>query len=192
MTKAEILNWLKGKLDPGLYNHAISTQEMAVELADIYNIDRQKAILAGLLHDCAKPLSHQELLLYAKRFDIPLDCIRLAQPGLLHAPVGAKIAEAELGIIDSEILHAISFHNTGSPEMTGLDKVLYLADSAETSRNYPGVQLIRDLSYSGKLDEALLKAMEIKILHVINKRAMLHPLTVEARNDVLRQIKERE
>jgi len=188
MTKAEIIHWLRARLDPKLCRHSIATQEMAVELADIYSVNRHKATVAGLLHDCAKGLSHEELLLSANQYNIPLDEIRMTQPGLLHAPVGAKIAQAELGITDSEILHAIEVHNTGSTGMSRLDKVLYLADAAEPNRTYPGVEQIRELAFSGNLDNALLETMDMKICHVIERKRMLHPLSVDARNDILRGI----
>lgn len=188
MTKAEIIQWLRARLDPELYGHSIATQKMAAELANIYNVNRSKATVAGLLHDCAKGLSHEELLLNASRYNIPLDEIRMMQPGLLHAPVGAKIAQAELGITDSEILHAIEVHNTGSTGMSSLDKVLYLADAAEPNRTYPGVEQIREVAFSGNLDSALLETMDMKIRHVMERRRMLHPLSVDARNDILRGI----
>ncbi len=189
MTKAEIIEWLKKRLDAKLYRHSTATQELAATLADIYDVDRQKAATAGLLHDCAKPLAHTKLISYAKRYNIPLDEIRLAQPGLLHAPVGAKLAQMELGISDNEILHAIAVHNTGSKGMSRLDKILYVADASEPNRDYPGVQRIRDLTFNENLDVAVLETMEMKIRHVMQKRSMLHPLSVEARNDVLREIR---
>jgi len=188
MTKAEIIQWLRVRLDPKLCGHSIATQEMGVELADIYSVNRHKATVAGLLHDCAKGLSDEELLLNARRYNIPLDEIRMTQPGLLHAPVGAKIAQVELGITDSEILHAIEVHNTGSRGMSSLDKVLYLADAAEPNRTYPGVERIRELAFSGNLDNALLATMDMKICHVIERKRMLHSLSVDARNDILRRI----
>ncbi len=190
MTKTEILDWIKNKTDDELYCHSFATQEMAVKLAGIYNVDEYRAMMAGLLHDCAKQLSHKELISYAKSFNIELDEIRIIQPGLLHAPVGAKIVQAELGISDSEILHAIAVHNTGSSGMSKLDKILFLADATENNRDYPGVEDIREISLSGNLNEALLTAIDMKIYHVIDRKYLLHPMSVEARNDIIKAIKE--
>jgi predicted HD superfamily hydrolase involved in NAD metabolism len=186
MIKVEVMEWLEERLDAKLYRHSVATQELAAKLADVYSADGQKAALAGLLHDCAKPFSNSELVLQAKRHSIPLDEIRLMQPGLLHAPVAAKLVQMELGISDNEILHAIAVHNTGSKGMSRLDKVLYLADASEPNRDYPGVQRIRSLALDGDLDRAVLETMDMKIRHVIQKRAMLHPMSVEARNDILK------
>lgn len=185
MTKAEIIDWLNGKVNPKLYDHLIGTQELAVRLAEIYAVDSQKAMLVGLLHDCAKLMPDAELISQAKYYNIQLDEVRLVQPGLLHAPVGAELVHAELGISDNEILDAVAVHNTGSKNMTELGKVLYLADASEPNRDYPGVERIRKLALGGNLDDALLTTMDMKIQHVLEKRRMLHPMTVEARNDIL-------
>ena len=142
-------------------------------------------MLAGLLHDCAKQMSYAELSSHAEHYNIQLDRIRLAQPGLLHAPVGAELVHAELGITDNEILDAIAVHNTGSRDMSRLGKILYLADASEPNRAYPGVQRIRELSLGGDLDDALLTTMDMKIQHVLERKLMLHPMTLDARNDVL-------
>jgi len=186
MTQTEIKEWLRKRFSTKLYNHSIATQKLTAKLADKYGVGNQKAATAGLLHDCAKPLSDRELISYAELYSIPLDEIRLAQPGLLHAPVGAELVRTELGISDDEILHAIAVHNTGIRGMSKLDKILYLADASEPNRSYPGVQLIRDLASSGDLDGAVLETMEMKIRHVMQKKSMLHPMSVEARNDVLK------
>jgi len=187
MTKAEIEKRLKERLSPDLYRHSVSTQNMAEELAGIYNIDREKASLAGLLHDCARGMSNKELRLYASRYNMLMDEIQLNQPVLLHAPVAAKIAQAEFGVEDNEILHAIEVHCTGSSPMSTLDKVLYVSDSSEPDRDYPGVQRIRELAYSGDLDGALLEAMDLKIIYVTERKLILHPMSVEARNEVLQE-----
>ena len=188
MTRTEIAEWLKERVNSRVYYHSTATQEMAAELADIYEVDRQKAMLAGLLHDRAKQISNAKLVAHAQRYHIQRDHIRMAQPELLHAPVGAKLVHAELGITDEEILDAIAVHNTGSRDMSRLGKILYLADASEHTRDYPAVQDIRKLALSGELNDALLATMDMKIRHVLEKKRMLHPMSVEARNEVLKEI----
>lgn len=186
MTKNEIIKWLELKLSPDLYRHSIAVQNMMEELALLYGVDSEKASLAGLVHDCAKSIPKRDLLTSARQLHITIDELMLIHPILLHAPLGAKIAELEFGIKDAEILRAVETHSIGSMEMSTLDRMLYVADSAEPNRDYPGVEKIRSLAFSGDLDGALLKAMDIKITYVVNKGLMLHPLTVEARSKILR------
>jgi len=191
MTRAEIVRWLEKKLNPQLFRHSIATEAMSLELAEIYDVDSQKASLAGLVHDCAKCMSNKKMLLYARRYNIPLDQIQLDQPFLLHAPVGAKLAQMEFGIEDEDILHAVEVHCIGSTGMSRLDKIIYVADASEPNRDYYGVQKIRELAYGGDLNGALLEAMELKITYVIEQKLILHPLGVEARNEILTEIRNR-
>jgi predicted HD superfamily hydrolase involved in NAD metabolism len=185
MTKSEIIDQLKQRLSFKLYNHVLATGEMAKNLAKIYNVDEEKAYLAGILHDCAKNLSQKELLVYAHNHNISIDSVILLQPSLLHGVIGANIAMSEFGISDPDILHAIESHSTGSKEMSLLDKIMYLADSAEPNRDYEGVDEIRNFAFDGELDKALLKSMSIKLVHVMSKRIMIHPTSVEAWNGVI-------
>ena len=188
MTKAEITEWLKRELDPRLFLHSVGTQKYAEELAGIYGVDGEKAAVAGLVHDCAKSLNSKETLLQAHRYRIPMDEIMSAQPMLLHAPVGAKLAQIELGIADSEVLGAIEVHCMGAKDMSLLERILYVADASEPNRNHTGVERIRELADGGDLDAALLEAMAMKIGHVIERKSMLHPQSLEAWNGVLRKI----
>lgn len=191
MTKSEIELWLKNKLSDKLYRHSLAVQEMSTKLAEIYNVDKEKASLAGLIHDCAKNLPKKEMLSYSNQLDIPIDEIIKRNPILLHAPLGAKIAKDEFGITDEEILNAIASHSLGSKNMTKLDKILYIADSAEPNRDYPEAEIIRKLAYTGDLDRAMLEAIDQKIIYVVRKKAILHPLSVEVRNDILTELNQR-
>jgi len=184
MTRNEIKRKLKARLKPRLYSHSIATGEMAESLAKLYQADEKKAYIAGILHDLAKGMDKKELLVYAKSRHIKIDSIKKQQPGLLHGAVSAYMAKNEFEIDDDEILHAMEFHTTGSADMSLLDKILYLADSAEPNRDYEGVEMIRDLAFHGELDRALLEAMKIKIKYVMDKNIMLHPDSMEAWNEI--------
>jgi predicted HD superfamily hydrolase involved in NAD metabolism len=183
MTKNEIKQKLIEKLTPKLYRHSIATGEMAENLARLYKADEEKAYLAGILHDVAKGMDKKELLVYAKSRNIKIDSIQAEQPGLLHGIVASYIVKNEFSIIDDDILHAIEIHSTGSKNMSILDKILYLSDSAEPNRDYDGVEMIRDLAFHGELDKALLIAMKIKLIFVLEKEIMLHLDSIEAWNE---------
>jgi len=134
-------------------------------------------------------MPRKDLIQYAQEHEISIDYVQLNQPNLLHGVVGASIAMLEFEISDNEIFHAIETHSTGVKNMSLLDKVLFLSDSAEPNRDYSGVEKIRKLALSGKLDTALLEAMERKLIYVMKKRLMLHPTSIEAWNDIAEKIK---
>ncbi|QXM05907.1 bis(5'-nucleosyl)-tetraphosphatase (symmetrical) YqeK [Crassaminicella indica] len=180
----EIKKILKSRLTEKRYLHSLGVQKTAENLAKIYNGSITKASIAGLVHDCAKNLSAEQLLNYAERFGILVDGVTKFQPGLLHGAVGAEIAKREFNIEDDEILNAIKFHTTGKENMTLLDQIIYLADYIEPNRNFNGVELLREAALQD-LNKATLMAFNHTIKYIVSKGELLHLNTIFARNDLL-------
>lgn len=163
------------------YKHSLGVMNTAIGLAEIYGVDIEKARKAGLLHDCAKFKDQINLLKMAHDFDIILDSVMEHNTGLLHGPIGAKIAEIEYNIRDKEILDAICYHTTGRERMTVLDKIIYIADYIEPGRSFKGVNEVRKLACEN-LDKSILLAMDNTIKFVIDKGQLIHLDTIKSRN----------
>ena len=176
---------LKKELSQERYLHSIGVMETAINLARKHGVSEYKAAIAGLLHDCAKDIPEEEQLKLALEFGILLDEITCFERVLLHGPVGAKLAEIKFGIKDKEILKAIEIHTTGDENMTLLDKIIYIADYIEPGRDFPGVEDIRDKTYED-LDEGVLMGLNSTIVYVLKKNSLLHPRTIDARNMLLK------
>ena len=88
----------------------------------------------------------EEQLELCGRYGIQLDELEQKALKLLHAKTGAAIARDVFGV-DDEIYNAIWWHTTGHAHMTLLEKVIYLADYIEPSRNFPGVDKLRAVCY---------------------------------------------
>ena len=58
-----------------------------------------------------------------------------------------------------DIVEAIRTHTTGACAMTDLQKILYVADMCEETRNWPGVEDLRTLALTD-LEAAVTSAME--------------------------------
>lgn len=162
-------NKLRNSISDHRMHHTAGVIETALLLAHRYGIDPGKAFLAALLHDCAKSLSEAQLL---ELSDDPNPILPV-----LHAEAGAKIASSEYGIDDPEILQAIRLHTTGDRNMTGLDKIIYVADMIEPSRTYPGVEILRQET---DLDQLTLLALRQSISFVQKKKQTVHPATYRA------------
>ena len=184
----EILVTLANELRPARFRHCRDVSQTAVRLAERWDADIEKARLAGILHDCARNLKGEELLKTSRQFGMIPSPLELLQPALIHAPLGAIIAERRFGISEPQILQAIRRHTTGAPQMTLLDKVIYLSDCIEPGRNFSGVRKIRDMAVED-LDAAVLLANEHSILFVVANGGLLHPNTVEGRNSLLMELK---
>ncbi|MBO4420623.1 MAG: nicotinate-nucleotide adenylyltransferase [Lachnospiraceae bacterium] len=135
---------LQKTLTPKRYKHVINVAETAFKLALSYGVDPVKAYMAGLLHDCAKFYSDEEILKEAEKYGIVPEPAELATPcNLLHSKVGSFIAAEKYCIEERDILDAIYYHTTGRPGMSILEEIIYAADILE-----PG----RDMAYTPSLD----------------------------------------
>ncbi len=185
MTLEEMNDKLKKSIRTDRYIHSVNVMNSALSLAGLYGVDKNKAAVAGLLHDCAKDLKNEDTYEINKKFDIETDEITKRQPRLLHGPVGAYIAEICYGITDKEILNAIKFHTTGKENMNMLEKIIFISDYIEPERNFPGVDDIREW-VTKDIDRAIVLALDSTIKRVLGKGALLHPATVNARNYLIR------
>ena len=160
--------------------HVLGTEQEAVRLAVRYGADVEKARRAALLHDCTKRLSKKEHLELCRQYGIPLDDVERKAGSLLHAKTGAEEARRVFGV-DDEIYGAIRYHTTGMAHMSLLEKIIYLADYIEPSRDFPGVEKLRKACYED-LDKGLLKGLEMTIGKLEAEGGPIHHAAIEARD----------
>ncbi len=178
---------LKKILGEERLEHSVNTSKVARKLAIKYDCDADKAEVAGLLHDCAKDLDYKTLEKMVFEYNIELDEIIRKIPKLLHPLVGAVIAKKEFNIQDPVILKAIKAHSTGAAQMSLLDKIIYLSDKIEPLRNMNGVEEVRKMAEIN-LDKAVLMALDMGLLYLISKDLLIHPISIEARNNILSKV----
>ncbi len=186
----EIKGWLKRNLNEERYEHTLGTADMAERLAEMLNLDKSKAKLAGLLHDCAKCFPNEKLLeiIHSKIPDV--DECELLNYKTLHAPVSAYIAKEEFGVDDAEILSAIRWHTLAYCGMTDFEKIVFLADKIEENT--------RDLTFSAEclallkekngLDKAMFKCFEATIKSLVDRRLAICHITIDVYNELLGKI----
>ncbi len=176
----EIIEFLKGRLQEKRFNHSLGVMDMAQRLARHYNIDENEAQIAGLLHDCAKNMSNEELIQYCKDNGIEIDEIKLQTPGILHADVGADIAKKKFNVSD-EVEESIRFHTLANENMTELDKILYISDLIEDGRTLEGLDPIREMAFID-LDKALIMSLEYCMENVKQVGKNIHQQSIDALN----------
>lgn len=162
------LDWLRGKayeyLKPKRIPHVAGCEKEAVRLAERWGVDREKAATAGILHDITKKLNFDEQLNLCDKYGIIFSTAELSYPALLHARTGAALARELFGIAD-DIFEAIRWHTTGKPDMTLLEKIIYLADGIEPTRDYPSVEKIREAAYED-IDKAMALSLERSLQYI--------------------------
>ena len=186
----EIENWLKDNLVEERYIHSLGVMDAAVELAQMFHLDVEKARLAGLLHDAAKCFPNEKLLEIIKEHIPEVQECELLNYKTLHAPVSAYIARTKFNVTDKDILDAIRWHTLGRCAMTDFEKIIFLADKIESRT--------RDLSFRNEcmellkedlgLDKALFKCFEATIKSLVDRRLAICHITIDVYNELLEKI----
>lgn len=173
----EIRKKVKKDLDKERYEHTKGVMYTAACLAMAYEADIDKAMLAGLLHDCAKCIPNDEKITLCEKHDMLISAVERENPHLLHAKAGAILAEKKYGVHDPKILHAIIVHTTGEPEMNLLDKIIYVADYIEPKRDKaPNLDKIRRLAFEN-LDCCIAEILYDTLTYLNGRKGSIDPST---------------
>lgn len=153
-------------LDEARFSHTLGVMYTCASLAMVHGYDLQAAQIAGLLHDSAKCIPNKKKLKICAQNDIPVTNFEREHPFLLHAKLGAYIAAEKYGVTDKEVLSAITYHTTAKPEMTLLEKIVYIADYIEPARDKaPHLIELRKLAFQD-LDECIYEILKDTLLYL--------------------------
>jgi predicted HD superfamily hydrolase involved in NAD metabolism len=179
----EIKKYLKNHLTKDRYNHTLGVAYTAVSMAMRYNPDIsnddfiKRAEIAGLLHDCAKCMDTEKKLKICDKNKIPYSKFEAENAYLLHGRIGAFIAMTKFDIDDQEILDAIEWHTTGRPDMSLLEKIIFIADYIEPGRKpIPELDYIRQLAFID-IDKTMEKILENTLKHLNETGASIDKMT---------------
>jgi nicotinate-nucleotide adenylyltransferase len=181
----EVRKLLRGKLDSYRYIHSMGVADSARDLAKIYGADEEKAYFAGLLHDIAKNMPKDEQLQMIEKGGIILNPAEENNPALWHAIAGECYLRCEMDITDPEILGSVRYHTTGKAGMSLMEKIIYIADYISAERNYPDVDVMRDLSINHSLEKASLYSLIYTFNKQTKLQGIIHPDSVEYYNELL-------
>lgn len=168
---------LKKYLDQDRYEHTLGVMYTSAALAMRYHEDINDAMIAGLLHDCAKCIPPKKKIRLCMKYHLSISESERQNPSLLHAKLGAFIAAKKYHIRDQHILDAIICHTTGKPKMTMLDKILYIADYIEPGRREaPNLPEVRKLAFQD-IDECLYRILKDSLAYLNTRNLAIDPMT---------------
>ena len=179
MTSRDVKKLAKKMLSSDRYEHEKQVVKTAIKLAKRYGADVKQAKLAAWLHDIVKEEPRERLLQLMAQNDIMNRFSPSSPPAVWHGPCAAIYARNELGISDEAVLQAVAFHTTGKPDMSLLEKILFVADIISEDRNYGFVEQIRQLAYQN-LDQAVQLGLQQNIEYVRQKDGVLDEQTLQA------------
>ncbi len=153
-------------LDEERFQHTMGVMYTCASLAMVHGYDLYDAQAAGLLHDCAKCIPNKKKLKMCSQHKIEISPFEKEHPFLLHAKLGAYIANKKYGIENQEILNAITYHTTGKPKMGLLEKIVYIADYIEPMRDKAeNLPAIRKLAFQD-LDECMYEILKDTLIYL--------------------------
>lgn len=185
MREQDIIEKIKDLLSEKRFRHTMGVAETAQQLAKRWNESVPKVRTAALLHDCARFMNTAEMVRFLEARSVkPDDLTIMAGASLLHAMVSKYLANEVYDIEDSDILSAIECHTMGKPDMSLLDKILFVSDYIEPGRDFEGVQVLRDLSMKD-LDQTVVECVNSTVKYVLSENRLLHPKLLDCRNEIL-------
>ena len=184
-----IIAWLKKNVSAHRLQHILGVEATCITLARCHQINEKQAAQAGLMHDLAKFFPPQKLLRMAREAKIATDEFCLAQPHLLHAEVGALVAQQEFAVRDPEVLAAIGNHTLGAPQMSKLSCVVFIADVLEPNRgDNEKLAAMRQVATTN-LYKCVQQTSDYSLEYLLSKQKIIHPRTVLTRNWALSKSK---
>ena len=170
------------ELDEPRYQHTLGVMYTAASMAMRYGENIEKALIAGLLHDCAKCIPGQVKISMCEESGIEISDIERKNAGLLHAKLGAYVACKEYGIEDEDILMSIRSHTTGRPGMSLLEKIIYISDFMEPGRKeLPNMADVRRLAFEN-IDQCLFRILKDSLVYLKSRDFAIDPMTEETYN----------
>ncbi|MBQ2880833.1 MAG: nicotinate (nicotinamide) nucleotide adenylyltransferase [Clostridia bacterium] len=182
--KESVIEVLKNRLNPKRFAHVLGVAQTAVKYAKLYGADVEKAEIAGLLHDCTKDFTYDIQLKLLETYGVDARPEDKKEP-IIHSVTAPISAKHDFGIEDEEILNSLRYHTTGRAEMSLLDKIIYVADFTEPTRNYSDVDFYRQKAEKD-IDEALFLGMKWIIRDKIDNDRFLHPDSIKMFNSMLK------
>lgn len=164
------------------FNHTMGVAYTAASLAMRYEVSMEQAFLAGILHDCAKCISDEKLREKCQKNNIIITDFERKSPYLLHSKLGAFYASEKYDIKDEEILNSIIYHTTGRPNMSMLEKIIFVADYIEPNRyKAPNLNKIRKISFEN-IDMAVFIIIKDTIDYLSKNKSSIDNTSIETYN----------
>lgn len=165
------------------YTHTLGVAYTSAALAMAHEESMENAMVAGLLHDCAKSMHGSELVAICEKARLNVTVVERGNPtALLHAKAGAYLARHKYGVTDDDILNAIRYHTTGRPDMSRLEKILYIADYIEPNRKQLAeLDLIRRIAFQD-LDGTMEKILANTLAYLRTSEGQLDDMTIKTYN----------
>ncbi|MCC0175789.1 bis(5'-nucleosyl)-tetraphosphatase (symmetrical) YqeK [Waterburya agarophytonicola K14] len=184
-----VISWLEKNVSQHRLQHILGVEQTCIDLARCHQLNQEKAAQAGLMHDLAKFFPPKKLLKIAEEAKITIDEVCLRSPHLLHADVSAVVAQQEFDIKDPKILKAIANHTLGTPGMSKLSCLVFIADALEPNRGDNAELNAMRATARENLYKCVRQTSDYSLKYLVSQQKIIHPRTILTRNWALAKAK---
>ena len=181
------------------YIHTLEVEKMAERIGKIYLPEKTDLLrAAALLHDITKERTLEEQIALCEKYGIPYTETDLLSPKIFHAKTAAaQIPEKYPEFADGEVISAVRWHTTGRADMKLTEKIIYLADYIDQSRNFEDCVRLRahfwsahfsnmnDAEKARHLRTVLRMSYDMTISALLEEERLIDMNTIEARNSLI-------
>lgn len=178
--------YLSGEENEARYAHSVGAMSTARRLAERYKVDPEKAAKAALMHDMVKKLDVKTLRKHIKSRNIDVSDEEMEAGVTLHGIVAGDLCKILYGF-DEEMCSAIANHTMGKENMTMLEKIVFIADKIEPTRDNPYVDEVRERAYFD-IDEAIIHSIDGTINYNIFMRNVILEGSIKTRNYIIKNL----
>lgn len=185
-TPIEAIEQRLTELPKGLFDHISRTRNLARIIAEAHGVDQELCDIGAAAHDLARHHDDAFLIREAESLGLRITNLDIAEPLLLHGPVAARWIRDCHPCLDEDVISSVHYHTTGRPQMSKIEKVVFLADKLEPQKviNDPSLAKITKI-YLHDLDEAVLSSIALRIRAILKLGGVVHPLALDTWNWIL-------
>lgn len=146
--------------------HVINVSLIAQSLAKIYDVSLEDTFIAAIMHDYAK---YESMRFYKEYISLD-DIIKYSETNVAYHSISAANYAKRTYNINDDIFNAISNHVFGRPNMSNLEKIIFVSDSINLTGK-DNTSNLYEIAIKN-LDKAVLEAINItrKSLELRNLR----------------------
>ena len=199
----EMLNELRENITKTMsakrVRHALEVEKMVTRLAEMYQPEMANTLrAAALLHDITKEYDDKVQLSILTKPGIEFSLKDRLAPKTFHARTAALlIPDIYPEIATDDVISAVRWHTTGRENMALFEKLLYLADYIDMSRDFEDCVKLREMFFSAKpeqmndeeklahLNRTLVASFDMTISALLRKGAVISSDTTNARNALI-------
>lgn len=179
-------DWLRksahAMLDPSRIPHADGCELAAMQLAEHWGENADDAREAAILHDITKKLDFSGNLCIIAGSGLVTSNYNKSEEKLLHSVTAALLAKSAYGVSD-RVAKAIKLHTTGAADMSLLDKIIYVADYIEPTRDFPGIDELRQAAFEN-IDKAMHMGLQMVVSDLNERGIPVNRSTIDALNSL--------